>query len=141
YQLLSVFAAESGEFGNPLGVFLDGASVPGDDRQQVAHDLGYPETVFVDDAARGELRIFTPESELPLAGHPLVGSAWLLARELGSCEMLRPPAGEVPTWQDGELRWIRARPEWAPPLVILELASPAEVDAMERAPKPYGFVD
>src|SRR4051812_5166863 len=112
YHLLNVFTAADGSFGNPLGVFFDGAAVPASERQQTAADLGYSETVFVDDAERGELRIFTPASELPLAGHPLVGTAWLIANELGSCEMLRPPPGEVPTWADGDLRWIQARPEW-----------------------------
>jgi predicted PhzF superfamily epimerase YddE/YHI9 len=138
---MNVFTDEAGSHGNPLAVFIDGASVPENERQGVAKTLGYSETVFVDDAGRGELRIFTPASELPLAGHPLVGSAWLIARELGSCDLLRPPAGEVPTWQDGDLRWIRARPEWAPRIELLELDAPEEVESLEGAPAPYGFVD
>ena len=141
YHLLNVFTDESGEHGNPLGVFADGASVPREERQAVAHALGYSETVFVDDPERGVLEIYTPASQLPLAGHPLVGTAWLLARELGSCEMLRPPAGEVPTWQEGPLRWIRARPEWAPEIVLREYSSPSEVEALEGAPDGLGFVD
>jgi predicted PhzF superfamily epimerase YddE/YHI9 len=141
YHLLNVFTDASGDFGNPLGVFLDAASYSDDERQRIAADLGYPETVFVDDAARGELRIFTPANELPLAGHPLVGAAWLLARELGACELLRPPAGEVPTWDDGELRWIRARPEWAPDMELRRYATPAEVDALSGAPDGLGFAD
>jgi hypothetical protein len=68
-----------------------------------------------------------------------VGSAWLLARELGSCDVLRPPAGEVPTWQDGDVRWIRARPELGPQMEIIEMGSPEDVDALEGAPAPYGF--
>ena len=68
--------------GNPLGVFLDGAEVPAERRQAVAHELGFSETVFVDDAARRRrMRIFTPGLELPFAGHPSVGTAWLLGRE------------------------------------------------------------
>jgi predicted PhzF superfamily epimerase YddE/YHI9 len=141
YHLLNVFTDEEGRHGNPLAVFLDGASVPPDERQAVAAELNYSETVFVDDPERGELRIHTPATELRLAGHPLVGSAWLLARERGSCEMLRPPAGEVPSWQDGDLRWIRARPEWAPQMVLLQMASPDEVEALEAERAPYGFVD
>ena len=141
YHLLNVFTAEDGSYGNPLGVFLDGASVPADRRQQVAADLGYSETVFVDDVARGEMRIFTPADELPLAGHPTVGTAWLIAREHGSCDMLRPPAGEVPTWQERGLRWIRARPEWAPTMVLRQYATPEEVDALDGAPDGLGFVD
>lgn len=141
YHLLNVFTASDGSHGNPLGVFLDGAAVAAGERQQVAADLGYSETVFVDDAASGQLHIFTPASELPLAGHPLVGSAWLIAREQGSCEMLRPPAGEVPTWQEGELRWIRARPEWAPQMELREYASPEQVEALDGPPDDLGFVD
>jgi predicted PhzF superfamily epimerase YddE/YHI9 len=141
YHLLNVFTAPDGSHGNPLAVFIDGAGFTAGERQRIATDLGYSETVFVDDAATGELHIFTPASELPLAGHPLVGSAWLIARERGSCDVLRPPAGEVPTWQDGELRWIRARAEWAPQMELREYASPEEVDALEGPPDELGFVD
>jgi predicted PhzF superfamily epimerase YddE/YHI9 len=49
--------------------------------------------VFVDDAERGEMRIFTPAVELPFAGHPVVGTAWLLARERDAVpRCARPPA-------------------------------------------------
>jgi PhzF family phenazine biosynthesis protein len=78
-HLLRGFCDEHGEAGNPLAVFLDGVEVPAASRQAVAGDLGLSETVFVDDAGRGELRIFTPAVELPFAGHPTVGTAWLLA--------------------------------------------------------------
>jgi predicted PhzF superfamily epimerase YddE/YHI9 len=122
-------------------VFLDAALFPPDERPRIAADLGYSETVFVDDAASGELHIFTPASELPLAGHPLVGTAWLIAHERGSCELLRPPAGEVPTWQDGDVRWIRARPEWAPQMELRRYGSPEEVEALEGPPDQLGFVD
>jgi predicted PhzF superfamily epimerase YddE/YHI9 len=139
YHLLTVFTAEDGSGGNPLGVFLDGAAVPAGDRQAIAAELGYSEIVFVDDAERGEVRIFNPIAEMPLAGHPLVGSAWLIEREHGRCDMLRPPAGEVPTWEEGGLRWIRARAEWAPEMELRQLGSVAEVESME--PVAEGFVD
>ena len=140
YRLVNVFTAEDGSFGNPLGVFVDGGVIAAEDRQRVAHELGYSETVFVDDAVSGRIRIFTPEVELPLAGHPLVGSAWVIASELGTCELLRPPAGEVPTWQEDELRWIRARPEWAPEMELRQYDSPAEIDALDAVPDGLPFV-
>src|ERR1700688_857038 len=80
--VLRVFADESGNHGNALGV-VDGELGRPDDRQRVAHELGFSETIFIDDHATGELRIFTPSGELPLAGHPLVGAAWFLAAERG----------------------------------------------------------
>lgn len=141
YHLLNVFTAPDESHGNPLGVFLEPGAWSAEQRQRIAAELGYSETVFVDDAATGELRIFTPATELPLAGHPLVGTAWLIEREHGACSMLRPPAGEVPTWQDGELRWIRARAEWAPPFELRELGSPEEVDALGGPPGGLGYVD
>jgi predicted PhzF superfamily epimerase YddE/YHI9 len=140
YQLLNVFTDENGSHGNPLGVFLDGGAIRESERQRVAAELGYSETVFVEDTSSGELQIFTPGTELALAGHPLVGTAWLIARERGSCELLRPPAGEVPTWQEGELRWIRARAEWGPQMELREYGSPEEVEALEGPPDELGFV-
>jgi predicted PhzF superfamily epimerase YddE/YHI9 len=84
--------------------------------------------VFVDDVATGALRIFTPTVELPLAGHPLVGTAWLLSHTGTPVDTLRPPAGDVPTWTDGELTWIRARREWAQLYDVAQLEAPADVD-------------
>jgi predicted PhzF superfamily epimerase YddE/YHI9 len=123
-HVLRVFLAHDGSCGNPLGVVLDGASVAPELRQPLAAELGYSETVFVDDRERGELRIFTPAAELDFAGHPTVGTAWLLGADI-----LRVPAGEVPARRDGGLTWIAARPEWAPPFEHVQLDSPAEVDA------------
>jgi len=139
---LRVFVTPEGTGGNPLGVFLDGAAVPEGRRQEVAADLGFSETVFVDDAAAGAVRIFTPAVELPFAGHPLVGTSWLLARERAAVAVLRPPAGEVPTFTDGDgVTWIRGRAEWAPRMSFRQLADPGQVDALDGAPDGLGFVD
>jgi predicted PhzF superfamily epimerase YddE/YHI9 len=125
---LRVFVGPDGGGGNPLGVILNGAAVPAERRQAVAADLGFSETVFVDDSATGVLRIFTPTVELPLAGHPLVGTAWLLAHSGAAVDTLRPPAGDVPTWAEGELTWIRAREEWAQLYEVRQLGGAPEVD-------------
>jgi predicted PhzF superfamily epimerase YddE/YHI9 len=130
-DVVKVFVGEDGRGGNPLGVFLDGAGVPEERRQPIAAELGFPETVYVDDPRTGELRIFTPANEMPLAGHPLVGTAWLLARDGHEVDALRPPAGEVGVRRDGELTFVSARPEWAPRMDFFQLGSPAEVEAQE----------
>ena len=141
-HVLRVFVAPSGTGGNPLGVFLDGPAVPEGRRQAIATDLGFSETVFVDDPLKGAVRIFTPADELPFAGHPLVGTSWLLARERTGVAVLRPPAGEVPTFVDDDgVTWIRGRAEWAPEMAFRQLASPAEVDALDGAPDGLGFAD
>jgi predicted PhzF superfamily epimerase YddE/YHI9 len=133
-HVLRVFCDEDDRHGNPLGVFLDGEQVPADRRQAVAHELGFSETVFVDDRGRGECRIFTPGLELPFAGHPSVGTGWLLAAEGEVVEALRPPAGEVEVRGEGDLTYVVARAEWSPPWELIELGSPAEVEALDGPP-------
>ena len=108
---------------------LDGESVVGDDRQALARHLGYAETVFVDDAATGRIQINTPEVELPFAGHPSVGTAWLLRREGFEIDALRPPAGEVPVRYEGSLTHVAAKPEWCPPFELQQLEDPEAVEA------------
>jgi len=129
-----VFCAPEGGGGNPLGVFLDGREVPDGERQRVAAELGFSETVFVDDAPSGTIRLHTPAEELPFAGHPMVGTAWLLARERKPVEVLRPPAGEVPVRVDGDVAHAAGRPEWAPGFEFVRVDAPEEVDRLEGPP-------
>lgn len=131
-HVLRVFLGPDGAGGNPLGVFLDGSAVASDRRLGVASELGFSETVFVDelDDSVARIAIFTPGRELEFAGHPTVGTSWLL-REVGTpVEILRVRAGDVATWPDGELTWIRARAGWVHPIVVRQFASAAEVDAL-----------
>jgi predicted PhzF superfamily epimerase YddE/YHI9 len=132
-HLLRVFCSEDGSGGNPLGVFLQGGEVPPERRQAVGADLGLSEIVFVNDAERGEIRIFTPTVELDFAGHPSVGTAWLL----DGADVLRAPAGELAVRRDGETVHVAARPEWGPPWEFAELASPDEVDALDGPPQGH----
>jgi predicted PhzF superfamily epimerase YddE/YHI9 len=132
-RLLRVFCSEDGSGGNPLGVFLEGGDVPPERRQAVAADLGLSEIVFVDDAGRGEVRMFTPTVELDFAGHPSVGTAWLLE----GAEVLRAPAGELAIRRDGETVYVAAQPEWGPPWEFAELASPDEVEALDGPPRGH----
>ena len=120
-HVLRVFCDAEWSFGNRLGVFLDGAEVPAERRQEVAAELGFSETVFVDDAAEGRIRIFTPGLELGFAGHPSVGTAWLLGKEREPVGTLQPPAGEVTVRVDGGKTFVAARPEWGPPWEFFEL--------------------
>lgn len=138
--VLKVFVGDEGVGGNPLGVFLEGNEIPEDERQIVAADLGFSETVFVDDTASGELRIFTPTTELPFAGHPLVGTAWLLAKERTELDVLRPPSGEVLARMDGEVAFITGHPDWAPEFEHLELESPTQVELLEGPPEDHDLV-
>ena len=113
----------------------DGAAVPAEaGRRAFARELGFSETVFVDDAERGVIDIYTPTLRLPFAGHPCVGAAWLL-----DVPQLVTPAGLVGARRVGELTWIEARAEWAPPRTLREYGSPAEVDALP-VPSPGEWI-
>ena len=105
--------------GNPLAVFTDGKGVPGDVMQSLANELNISETTFVLPAADPKhdcrVRIFTPASELPMAGHPTVGTAFVLAREgiLNKSEVIfEEGVGPVPVtieMRDGAPGFIEMR--------------------------------
>ncbi|MGW7266299.1 PhzF family phenazine biosynthesis protein [Streptomyces sp. NPDC054842] len=130
FDVLRVFCGPGGGHGNQLGVVREGSHVPDrGKRQALAAELGFSETVFVDDPERGVIDIYTPGLRLPFAGHPCVGTAWLL-----DVPELVTPAGVVGTRLDGEFSWIEARPEWVPPRTLRQYASAAEVDALPVPP-------
>lgn len=133
-HVLRVFVNEESEWGNPLGVFLQGQEVPATERQRIAAELGFSETVFVEDRERGEIRIHTPAVELPFAGHPVVGTAWLLARAGAELEALRPPAGEVRVRAEAGGAFATAPPRWSPPFEYVQLDSPAQVRSLHGPP-------
>jgi trans-2,3-dihydro-3-hydroxyanthranilate isomerase len=70
--------------GNPLAVVLDAAGLSAAQMQSIALEFNYSETTFVlppdDPAHTAKVRIFTPRTEVPFAGHPNVGTAFVLAR-------------------------------------------------------------
>jgi trans-2,3-dihydro-3-hydroxyanthranilate isomerase len=70
--------------GNPVAVFPDADGLTDDELQQIAREMNLSETVFVfpptDPAAVARLRIFTPTQEIPFAGHPVLGTFYVLAQ-------------------------------------------------------------
>jgi trans-2,3-dihydro-3-hydroxyanthranilate isomerase len=68
--------------GNQLAVFTDGAALCSSEMQELAHEMNFSESTFVmppDSSGARRLRIFTPKHEIPMAGHPTVGTTWVLA--------------------------------------------------------------
>jgi trans-2,3-dihydro-3-hydroxyanthranilate isomerase len=115
YVTLDVFT-DTRFGGNPLAVVLDAEGLDGTAMQAIAREFNYSETTFVLAPKRkkntAHVRIFTPNEELPFAGHPNVGTAYALARigtvfgrEVGDAVAFEEAAGLVP------VRILRARGE------------------------------
>jgi len=83
YLQIDVFASKPGT-GNPLGVILDSDDLEAGDMQAIAAWLNLSETIFfvptTEASASYHVRIFTPRIELPFAGHPSVGAAWVATK-------------------------------------------------------------
>ena len=106
YETVDVFAAQ--RFGgNPLAVIADARELSAAEMQSIATEFNYSESTFVlppqDPANTARVRIFTPTSELPFAGHPNVGTAFVLGRmgavfgkALGDAMRFEEGAGLVP---------------------------------------------
>lgn len=95
--IVDVFA-ERPLAGNPLAVVRDCADLSPGAMQAIAREMNLSETTFVvdEDEDRADARIFTPAQELPFAGHPTLGTAWVLARDRGRDQYtLHLPAGAV----------------------------------------------
>jgi trans-2,3-dihydro-3-hydroxyanthranilate isomerase len=104
--------------GNPLAVITDGDGLSGDQMLAIAREMNLSETVFVqkptEDRALARLRIFTTKEELKLAGHPVIGT-WFLLAELGVVPaqeggvhvLQQTGAGILPV----EIRFKDARPQ------------------------------
>jgi trans-2,3-dihydro-3-hydroxyanthranilate isomerase len=99
YVIADVFTAAPLE-GNQLAVFPDGRGLGADVMQRTARELNLSETVFflpAENAGDVRLRIFTPASELTFAGHPVLGSAFVLGETLGTSALtLETGDGPVP---------------------------------------------
>ena len=92
--------------GNQLAVFTDGRDLDDLTMQRLAKEMNFSETVFVLPAEAGghaRIRIFTPVTELPFAGHPVLGSAYVLAGPLQLGEIqLETGSGVVPVTLERE---------------------------------------
>lgn len=137
YRLVNVFTIGDDPFsGNPLAVFEDGSGLSSEQMQAIARQLNLSETTFVcglepvDDDVDATVRVFTPSYELPFAGHPTLGTAYVVVDLLGGGRAdvsLRMPAGRVPVSVTDAVWTLTAAVE---PSVWDVDASAAEVAAM-----------
>jgi len=137
FHLVDVFAEERFS-GNPLAVVRDAAELETAAMQRIALEFGFSETTFlVSDARASEpgvrVRIFTPAEELPFAGHPTLGTAWVIREHLASGRPGNVPlalgVGRVPVAFEPEggreVAWLEAPPVALERRVAAEQIAPA----------------
>lgn len=119
FHVVDVFA-ERRYAGNQLAVVEDGASLSDEEMLEVAREMNYSETTFIETGEEREgaydVRIFTPRAEIPFAGHPTLGTAAALRDHFGAGDevTLNLPVGKIPVEvrRDGgeEVLWMTQRP-------------------------------
>ena len=149
FFIVDVFA-EAPYSGNQLAVFLNGHLYSDDEMQRLAHEMNFSETTFVlpHDNRDGthRVRIFTPVSELPFAGHPTLGTAYIIATELSDSAVdtvtLDLNAGRIPVALErdaaGAIRRLTMRqlpPTFGPPLDPARIAAVLDVPVEALDPR------
>lgn len=128
YRTIDVFT-DRPFAGNQLAVFPEAASIPEQVLQPLAQEIGYSETVFLFPPQQGgtaRIRIFTPMSEVPFAGHPILGAAIFLAERHGlSSVRLESGKGEISIDVQTEPRYA-ARGTMVQPVPSIAAFSPVD---------------
>lgn len=137
YVLVDVFTDR--KFGgNQLAVFRDGTGIGDEVMQAAAKELNLPETTFVVPAEHGgdhKLRIFTPARELPFAGHPTVGTAFVLADSRDATLRLEEQVGTLAvTVRDGFTEMEQPLPTFEPVADRDAVAASVSLDAADLEP-------
>jgi trans-2,3-dihydro-3-hydroxyanthranilate isomerase len=123
--------------GNQLAVFTDARGLDSDTMQALALELGFSETVFVlppEQGGTARMRIFNPKAEMPFAGHPVLGTAFVLGEPLqrGVIE-LETGAGIVPVTLDRDEHGAIVFGRMSQPVPTVEPADERAVLAALRA--------
>lgn len=134
FFIIDVFA-EGPYSGNPLAVVLDADDLSADAMQKLAAEINFSETTFVSSApGLGDgyrVRIFTPAREIAFAGHPILGTAWVIRRHLApsmsNSILINLSIGQIPVTfeasaESGDIAWFLA-----PPMSLGPLCPPKEI--------------
>lgn len=114
FYTVDVFAEEK-YAGNQLAVVRNANSLSDGEMQKIALEMHYSETTFIltDELRNGgyDVRIFTPEAEVPFAGHPTLGTAFIIQREIIKAPvqslMLNLKVGQIPVTFNQDVLWMK----------------------------------
>jgi trans-2,3-dihydro-3-hydroxyanthranilate isomerase len=115
FYIVDVFA-EKKYAGNQLAVFLDADTLSTEEMQKIAREINFAESTFITNIQpennSASIRIFTPVSEMQFAGHPIIGTSWVLMNKIVETHprnfKLSVPIGEIPIQQSEDLVWLQA---------------------------------
>ncbi|WP_165372112.1 PhzF family phenazine biosynthesis protein [Emticicia agri] len=109
FSIVDVFAEQKYQ-GNQLAVFHHANGLTDEQMLRIAREIGFQESTFImsDKTVEGayDVRIFTPEYEVPFAGHPTLGTAFVLMKESDTAITLNLKIGKVPVNVANETLWL-----------------------------------
>jgi trans-2,3-dihydro-3-hydroxyanthranilate isomerase len=142
YYIVDVFGSEKYS-GNQLAVFTDTNCITSDEMQQIAHETNFSETTFITgynlDMNIFDVRIFTPFQEVPFAGHPTLGTAFIANQHFlnGSANniYLNLTAGKIPVTKIEDILWMnQLQPQFGEQFDIKKIAKVLELSDKDILP-------
>ncbi|MBE8723647.1 PhzF family phenazine biosynthesis protein [Flavobacterium hungaricum] len=115
FYIVDVFADKK-YAGNQLAVFMDAENLSTAAMQQIAREINFAESTFVTkldkENNKAEIRIFTPAQEMQFAGHPIIGTSWVLMNKIFETVpekiVLEVPIGSIQIEKSEDLIWLKA---------------------------------
>ncbi len=136
YYIVDVFAENKYE-GNQLAVFIPDRKIETAEMQKIAREINFSETTFIiaglQDNGGYDVKIFSPDSELPFAGHPTLGTAYVIKNVLDRSESrkikLNLPVGQIPVVFENQYAWMtQNQPEFGANVEIDRIAAALQIN-------------
>jgi trans-2,3-dihydro-3-hydroxyanthranilate isomerase len=143
FYIVDVFA-EQKHSGNQLAVFRNAAGLSTEEMQTIAREMNFSETTFIlSDTPRDggyDVRIFTPGEEVPFAGHPTLGTAYVIRQEIigqpTERVVLNLQVGPIPVTFDGDILWMeQVTPQFGQVLDVSQLAPVLNLEEADFDPR------
>lgn len=135
FYIVDVFAENKYE-GNQLAVFIPEGTMAQTEMQKIAREMNFSETTFIMSGLQAnggyDVKIFSPDSELPFAGHPTLGTAYIIKnlfdRSEGSEIKLNLPVGQIPVVFEDQYAWMtQNQPEFGANVEIDRIAAVLQI--------------
>jgi trans-2,3-dihydro-3-hydroxyanthranilate isomerase len=120
FYIVDVFT-EKKYAGNQLAVFFNAQDLTTNQMQEIAREINFAESTFVTainaENRQATVRIFTPASEMKFAGHPVIGTSWVILNKIWNSNTksiaLNLPVGSIPVQEINDQLWLKAaQPEF-----------------------------